>query len=49
MRHPLTDLLARKGSIVIDGAMSTALEAKGCDLNDSLWSAKVLYESPHRA
>lgn len=46
MHHPLSDLLARRGSLVIDGAMSTALESKGCDLNDSLWSSKVLIESP---
>ena len=26
--------------IVLDGAMATELERYGCDLNDSLWSAK---------
>ncbi|MFM7784080.1 MAG: homocysteine S-methyltransferase family protein, partial [Gammaproteobacteria bacterium] len=31
---------------VIDGAMATELERRGADLNDTLWSAKVLLESP---
>ena len=44
--HPLADLLARRGTVVIDGAMSTALEALGADLNDPLWTAKVLLEKP---
>jgi homocysteine S-methyltransferase len=29
-----------------DGAFSTQLEAMGCDINDELWSAKILYEDP---
>ena len=32
--------------LVLDGAMATELEARGCDLADSLWSAKVLLENP---
>lgn len=43
---PLTDLLAVNGLLVIDGAMGTELEARGCNLNDKLWSAKVLVENP---
>lgn len=31
---------------IIDGAMATELEARGCDLNDALWSARVLLEQP---
>lgn len=46
IRHPLAELIKRRGSVVIDGAMSTALEALGADLNDPLWSAKVLIEAP---
>lgn len=48
MKHPLAALIEKKKSVVIDGAMSTALEALGCDLNDPLWSAKVLYEAPEK-
>lgn len=43
---PLTDLLTEKGLLVIDGAMGTELEVRGCSLNDKLWSAKVLIENP---
>lgn len=32
--------------LVLDGAMATELEARGCDLSDALWSAKVLIEKP---
>lgn len=38
--------LDQAGILVIDGSMSTALEQMGCDLNDSLWTAKVLAEQP---
>ncbi|MBT2513251.1 homocysteine S-methyltransferase [Arthrobacter sp. ISL-30] len=33
-------------SVVVDGALATELEARGCDLEDALWSAKVLLEQP---
>ena len=32
--------------LILDGAMATELESKGLDLNDALWSAKVLAEQP---
>lgn len=32
--------------MILDGAMSSELEAYGCDLNDPLWSAKVLIDNP---
>jgi len=32
--------------LISDGALATELEARGCDLNDPLWSAKVLLEQP---
>jgi len=31
---------------VLDGGLATSLEARGYDLNDDLWSAKVLLEDP---
>lgn len=47
MAHdPLRTLLADGGCIVLDGALATELEARGCDLADPLWSAKVLLEQP---
>lgn len=33
-------------NIIIDGALASELQRCGCDLNDSLWSAKVLIEKP---
>lgn len=33
-------------NIIIDGALASELQRRGCDLNDSLWSAKVLIEHP---
>lgn len=42
----ISSILQQVGVLVIDGSMSTALEGRGCDLNDSLWSARVLAEQP---
>lgn len=42
---PLTDLLAR-GDAVLDGGFATELEARGHDLRDPLWSARVLRDAP---
>ncbi|WP_393969153.1 homocysteine S-methyltransferase [Kluyvera intermedia] len=44
--NPLTAILAEHPFVLLDGAMATELEARGCDLTDSLWSAKVLMENP---
>ncbi|MEI3305200.1 MAG: homocysteine S-methyltransferase family protein [Dysosmobacter sp.] len=46
MRVSLEETLEKTNIMVIDGSMSTALEALGCDLNDSLWTAKALAEQP---
>lgn len=43
--NPLTALLEKQPFVVLDGAMATELEARGCNLADSLWSAKVLVEN----
>jgi len=32
--------------MMLDGGLATTLEAHGCDLNDALWSAKTLVETP---
>ncbi|MFP5594318.1 homocysteine S-methyltransferase [Kluyvera sp. 142486] len=44
--NPLTTILTDHPFVLLDGAMATELEARGCDLADSLWSAKVLMENP---
>ncbi|WP_115576762.1 homocysteine S-methyltransferase [Xanthomonas campestris] len=43
---PFSDVLQRDGEVVLDGALATELEQRGCDLNDALWSARVLMEQP---
>ena len=35
-----------KQTIILDGALATELETRGADLNDPLWSAKLLVENP---
>lgn len=44
--HSLSSLLAR-GDAVLDGGFATELEARGHDLRDPLWSARVLRDDPH--
>lgn len=42
----LRALLQRKQSLIIDGALATELEARGHDLNNALWSARLLQNDP---
>jgi homocysteine S-methyltransferase len=44
--NPISSILELKPCMILDGAMATELEARGCDLHDPLWSAKVLIETP---
>lgn len=46
MKKVIQHLLEQTSPIIIDGGLSNVLEAKGCDLNHSLWTAKLLNESP---
>lgn len=41
----LTDLLA-DGLLVLDGGLSNALEDRGADLSDDLWTARLLRDAP---
>lgn len=34
--------------MIIDGSMSTALEMAGCNLNNKLWTASILADSPEK-
>lgn len=43
---PLVDATTHLPFMIIDGAMATELERMGHDLNDALWSARVLRDSP---
>lgn len=42
----LSQLLDAGAYLTADGALATELEARGCSLDDPLWSAKVLLEQP---
>lgn len=44
--RPLADLLARRGVLVLDGALGTELQRRGVDTGLPLWSAHVLIEDP---
>jgi homocysteine S-methyltransferase len=34
------------GPVILDGGLATELEARGCDISGTLWSARVLREQP---
>ncbi len=46
MSNPIAAILETQPIVVLDGALATELERRGCDLRDPLWSAKILMESP---
>ncbi|WP_425864822.1 homocysteine S-methyltransferase [Arthrobacter sp. TWP1-1] len=46
LTNPLSRMLLAGADLTVDGALATELETHGCDLEDSLWSAKVLLEQP---
>ena len=46
MKANLENILRNNKIMIIDGSMSTPLERMGADLNDTLWTAKVLREQP---
>jgi homocysteine S-methyltransferase len=45
-QNPILKILQHQSVLVLDGGLATAMEARGCDLNDDLWSARVLMEDP---
>ena len=44
--NPLSLFFEHQGVLILDGGLATTLESRGHDLNDELWSAKVLLEAP---
>ncbi|WP_333887198.1 homocysteine S-methyltransferase [Clostridium sp.] len=44
--NPVEHILKDFNIIILDGALATELEKRGCNINDSLWSAKILDEDP---
>jgi len=45
--NPIRSFLDRFGVLIVDGGLASELERAGFDLNDRLWSAKLLLETPH--
>lgn len=43
--RPLATALSA-GTVLLDGGLSNQLEAQGCDLSDTLWSARLLADGP---
>lgn len=39
-------VLRAGGTLVLDGGLATELEARGCSLDDHLWSARLLQSDP---
>jgi homocysteine S-methyltransferase len=48
MNNPIASILDHYPALVIDGALATELERRGCDLKDDLWSAKILMQQPEK-
>lgn len=46
--NPIASILDLYPALVIDGALATELERRGCDLKDDLWSARILLEQPEK-
>lgn len=50
LMDPIAELIAHSRlcghAVILDGALATELEARGADLRDELWSARVLIERP---
>ena len=44
--NPLKPFVEHQGCLVLDAGLATSLEARGCDLDDPLWSARLLVEAP---
>lgn len=46
MRDPISPFLEHQDGLILDGGLATELEARGYELNDRLWSARLLLEAP---
>ena len=44
--NPIAAILVREPFVVLDGGLASELEARGHDLDDPLWSARVLLDDP---
>jgi homocysteine S-methyltransferase len=42
----MEEIINKQGFCIIDGGFSTQCEAEGANINDELWSSKLIYENP---
>ena len=45
-QSPLAPFLERNGVLILDGGLATELEARGHQLGNGLWSARLLHDAP---
>lgn len=46
INNPIETILQEHEVMILDGALATELEMHGCNLDDPLWSARVLLDNP---
>ena len=46
LKSDFNTILSQRGTLILDGALATELEARGHDLNHALWSGIVLRDHP---
>jgi homocysteine S-methyltransferase len=46
MINPIRPFLEKTGVVILDGALATELERRGANLDDPLWSARMLLDGP---
>jgi homocysteine S-methyltransferase len=45
-KNPFAQFLEQQGVLVLDGGLATELEVRGFDLDDPMWSARLLLDDP---
>nr|WP_319396865.1 homocysteine S-methyltransferase [uncultured Desulfobacter sp.] len=48
MADVIHNYLEQQNYLILDGALGTELECRGCNLDDSLWSARLLADDPDK-
>lgn len=46
MKNPIQPFLENQKCFILDGALASEMERRGANLNDPMWSTKMLFESP---
>lgn len=46
LENPLAPFLEQQSSLILDGGLASELERRGFDLDDPLWSARLLSQAP---